>query len=121
MSQEFKIKDLGNLKYFLGIEVARSKHGIFISQRKYVLDLLNEVGMLGGRPIGTPIEANLKLRISEDGRVDKGRLSRFMKRPGKERVDAINRILRYLKTCPGKGILYKQQESLDVEVYTDSD
>ena len=52
----------------------RSKHGIFISQRKYVLDLLNEVGMLGERPIGTPIEANLKLRISkEDGGVDKGR------------------------------------------------
>ncbi|KAI5323106.1 hypothetical protein L3X38_032178 [Prunus dulcis] len=43
---EFKMKSLGDLKYFLGIEVARSKHGIFLSQKKYVLDLLVETGML---------------------------------------------------------------------------
>ena len=42
-AKEFEIKDLGNLKYFLGIEVARSKEGIFISQRKYVLDLIKTV------------------------------------------------------------------------------
>ena len=66
MSQEFEIKDLENLKYFLGIEVARSKHGIFISQRKYVLDLLNEARMLGGRLTDTPIETNLKLWIFEE-------------------------------------------------------
>jgi hypothetical protein len=47
LGNEFEIKDLGTLKYFLGIEVARSKHGIFISQRKYILDLLKETGMLG--------------------------------------------------------------------------
>ena len=40
LAKEFEIKDLGCLKYFLGIEVARSKQGIFISQRKYVIDLL---------------------------------------------------------------------------------
>ena len=39
LAKEFEIKDLGTLKHFLGIEPARSKHGIFISQRKYVLDL----------------------------------------------------------------------------------
>ena len=36
---EFEMKDLGNLKYFLGIEVLRSKRGIFMNQKKYVLDL----------------------------------------------------------------------------------
>ncbi|XP_070669086.1 uncharacterized mitochondrial protein AtMg00810-like [Malus domestica] len=42
LATEFEMKELGELKYFLGIEVARSKHGIFLSQRKYVLDLLAE-------------------------------------------------------------------------------
>ena len=39
LSREFKMKDLGSLKYFLGIEVLRSKQGIFLSQQKYTLDL----------------------------------------------------------------------------------
>jgi hypothetical protein len=42
LANEFEIKDLGSLKYFLGIEVARSKHSIFISQRKYIFDLFKE-------------------------------------------------------------------------------
>jgi len=42
LASNFDMKQLGDLKYFLGIEVARSKHGIFLSQRKYVLDLLTE-------------------------------------------------------------------------------
>jgi len=50
LSKEFEVKDLGQLRYFLGIEIARSPKGIVLSQRKYVLDLLNETGMLGCRP-----------------------------------------------------------------------
>ncbi|KAK2983051.1 hypothetical protein RJ640_001868 [Escallonia rubra] len=46
LSREFKMKDLGPLKYFLGIEVSRSNKGIFLSQRKYDLDLLRETGNL---------------------------------------------------------------------------
>ncbi|CAL8996549.1 unnamed protein product [Prunus brigantina] len=61
LSQEFKMKDLGDLKYFLGIEVTRSTNGIFLSQRKYVLDLLTETRMLGCKPANTPIEMNHKL------------------------------------------------------------
>ncbi|CAL9000331.1 unnamed protein product [Prunus brigantina] len=61
LSQEFEMKDLGALKYFLGIEVARSKIGIFLSQMKYVMDLLIETGMLGCKPTDTPIEMNHKL------------------------------------------------------------
>ncbi|XP_021802743.1 uncharacterized protein LOC110746808, partial [Prunus avium] len=55
------MKDLGDLKYFLGIEVARSVKGIFMSQRKYVLDLLAETGLLGCKPADTLIEMNHKL------------------------------------------------------------
>ncbi|KAL4038587.1 hypothetical protein IC575_002209 [Cucumis melo] len=66
MGFEFEIKDLGNLKYFLGMKVARSKEGIFVSQRKYALDLLTETGILGCRPVDTPIELNCKLGNSDD-------------------------------------------------------
>ena len=50
LSNEFEVKDLGQLRYFLGIEIARSPRGIVLSQRKYVLDLLDETGMLECRP-----------------------------------------------------------------------
>ena len=54
LAQEFEIKDLGQLKYFIGMEVARSHKGIFVSWRKYTLDLLKETGMLGCKPADTP-------------------------------------------------------------------
>jgi len=54
LSKEFEIKDLGHLRYFLGMKVARSKDGILISQRKYVLDLLQEIGMTNCKPAETP-------------------------------------------------------------------
>ena len=52
------MKDLGGLKYFLEIEVARSQQGIFLCQRKYVLDLLTDTGMLDCKPADTPIVQN---------------------------------------------------------------
>ena len=58
LSREFEMKDLGRQKYFLGIEVLRSRGGIFISQQKYILDLLAEIDMVDCKPAKTPIIAN---------------------------------------------------------------
>ena len=55
MATEFEMKNLRGLKYFLGIEATKSKQGIFLSQRKYVLDLLSKVGLLDSKPAETPI------------------------------------------------------------------
>lgn len=73
LAEEFEIKHLGKLKYFLGIEVAHSKQGIFISQQKYVFDLLQETGYIACQPVSTPIDLNQKIGAAEEDRpVDKG-------------------------------------------------
>ena len=58
LAKAFEIKDLGILRYFLGIEVVRSSKGVFLSQRKYVLDLLKET-----RILDTPIDSNHNLGV----------------------------------------------------------
>ena len=81
LATEFEIKDLGALKYFLGMEFARSKEGIFVNQRKYVLDLLGETGQLGCKPAKTPIEPNIKLLPSKNDEVkDKEQYQRLVGR-----------------------------------------
>ena len=124
------------MKDFLGIKVARSKQAIFMSQCKYVLDLLKEMGLLGCKLVATPINANTKLRLSEDENsvVDRGKyqrlvgrliylsstrpniafvvslISQFMHCPSEEHMEAVFRILKYLKSNLGKGILFTKYE-----------
>ena len=62
LDQTFKIKDLGTLKFFLGMEVARSQQGIHLCQRKYVLDILSDSGMLACRPASTPMDCTTRLQ-----------------------------------------------------------
>ena len=61
LQSQFHTKDSGMLRYFLGIEVMRSKHGIFLSQRKYVLNLLSETGKLGVKPCSSPMVPGVHL------------------------------------------------------------
>ncbi|WKA11799.1 hypothetical protein VitviT2T_029262 [Vitis vinifera] len=145
LSKEFEIKDLGTLRYFLGMEVARSSKGIFVSQRKYTLDLLKETGMLGCKPSNTHMDPFNKIGSKEDmAVVDKGRyqrlvgrliylshtrpdisfvvsvVSQFMNNPTEEHQEAIYRILRYLKMTPSKGLFFKRVASRDVEIFSDA-
>lgn len=146
LATEFELKDLGHLKYFLGIEVSRSKAGITMCQRKYILDLLTETGMLDCKPVETPIETNHKLSILPDQvptnkeRYQKlvGKLiylshtrpdiayavsvvSRFMHAPSEEHMKAVYRILKYLKATPGKGLFFGKNQDHKVVGYTDAD
>jgi hypothetical protein len=146
LAQGFEVKDLGKLRYFLGIEVSRSKKkGIYLSQRKYVLDLLKETGLVGCRPTPTPIERNHRLMSEAGSPVDRERyqrlvgkliylshtrpdiafavsvVSQFMHDPRTRHMDAVIRIIRYLKGCPGRGLLYSSNGNLQVECYTDAD
>ena len=65
LKNKFKIKDLGELKYFLGIEVLKTKTGLCLNQRKYCLELLHEYGLLACRPVMTPLPENIVLNHKE--------------------------------------------------------
>ena len=93
LAAEFDLKDLGFLKYFLGIKVARSNKGIVLSQRKYILDLLSETGMY---------------------------FSQHMQHPNTEHLEMVTRILRYLKGSPGLGLFIKKHNNRGISIYTDT-
>jgi hypothetical protein len=80
LGKAFEVKDLGQLRYFLGIEIARSTKGIVLSQRKYVLDSLTETGMLGCRSIASPIDRNHRLCAESGDPVDKEAYQRLVGR-----------------------------------------
>lgn len=56
LSECFHMKDLGKIKYFLGIEISRGSEGMFLSQRKYALDIVAEAGLLRCKSVATPME-----------------------------------------------------------------
>ncbi|XP_038885761.1 uncharacterized mitochondrial protein AtMg00810-like [Benincasa hispida] len=127
------------------MEVTRSKEWIFIPQGKYTLVLLKETCMTGCKPVDTPIEFHAKLGDSVDKfPVNKERyqhlvgkliylshtrldifyaisvVGQFMQAPYEEHMKAMNRILRYLKSSLGKGLMFRKIDKKCMEAYTDS-
>ena len=63
-SQQFEMKDLGHLNYFLGLEITHSTDGLYITQAKYVSDLLSRAGLTNSKTVDTPVELNTHLTPS---------------------------------------------------------
>jgi hypothetical protein len=142
----FRIKDLGELKYFLGLEIARSKEGIFLNQRKYTLDLIESCGLLAGKPVTSPMVKDA-IKTAENAEVFAdayrfrrligkmiyltttrpdiqfavNQLSQHMHNPKQGHWQAAIRIIHYLKNSPGQGILYRKNNELRITAYSDAD
>lgn len=146
LSQCFHMKDLGQLKYFLGIEVTRNSNGLFLSQWEYALDIIAETGLLGGKPSSVPMAQNQLLALMTTNPVaDPARyrrlvgkliyltitrpelaycvhtLSQFMGDPKEEHWEAAMQVVRYLKERPGQGLFLPSNCDLQLYGYCDSD
>nr|GMD46973.1 Retrovirus-related Pol polyprotein from transposon RE1 [Ipomoea batatas] len=113
LSVRFKMKELGHLNHFLGLEIVRSGEGIFLHQHKYSRNLLKRFGMYDCKLISVPMELNTNERKRlEDATVYRqlvvGVMSRYMQNPKKPHLEAARRILRYVKGTLGQGAMYKR-------------
>ena len=146
LDAKFKIKDLGNLKFFLGMEVALSKLGITLYRRKYTLYSLTDTGLLATKPVSTPMDHSMKFSKDfgipyEDvstyrrlvGRLlylthtrpdisyVVGQLSQFLDSPTDLHYQAALRVLKYLKGAPAAGLFFLATSDLKLKGYADPD
>ena len=143
MMVEFEMSDLGMLPYFLGIEVVQSANGIFISQKKYVQEILDRFQMKDCNPVNTPSEFGMKLNKDNGGKKVGDTLykqivgslmylmakrpdmmhvvsviSRYMECPTEIHLLAAKRIFRYLQGTKEFGLFYKNGEKSDLFGFT---
>lgn len=131
LHKQFQLKDLGSLKYFLGLQIARSSKGLILSQRHYTLELLEDTGFLNSKPTNVPMDPKLKLN-NHDGplltdpsqyrrlvgrllyltlsRPDIAfavhKLSQYISQPRLPHLHAIHHLLRYVKQNLRQGLFF---------------
>jgi len=146
LHSNFRIKDLGILKYFLGIEVAHSETGIYLCQRKYCLDLIRDSGLSGDKPCSTPMDNSLRLHQDDSelltdvlsyrrlvGRLlyltttrpdisfATQQLSQFMSKPTRSHLAAAMRVIKYLKGRPGQGLFFPRDSQIHLTGFSDAE
>ena len=146
MSKEYEMSMMGELTFFLGLQIKQTSDGIFISQEKYVNDLLKKFGFSSTSSMKTPMAAPINLDsdlngTSVDTTTYRGMVgslmyltasrpdimfatcfcARYQSNPKKSHMDAVRRIFRYLKGSPSLGLWYPKGSGLDLMGYSDSD
>jgi hypothetical protein len=146
MESEFQMSMLGELTFFLGIQVKQTKQGTFVYQAKYTKDLMNKFNMAELKPVSTPMSSAASLRLDEDDEaVDQreyesmigsllyliatwpdiqfavGLCACFQASPRSSHRTTVQRIFRYLKHTPEFGIWYSVSSSLDLVGFSDAD
>lgn len=146
LDSKFKLKDLGAIKYFLGIKIARSIVGITLCQRKYALEILEDSDMLASKVLKFPVEQNIKLSSNEGtlmtnpsvyrrliGRLiyltitrpdiaySVQKLRQYMDKPRDNHFKAVVRVLQYIKGILGQGILLSALSKIHLKAFSDSD
>ncbi|XP_019241811.1 PREDICTED: uncharacterized protein LOC109221824 [Nicotiana attenuata] len=106
LDAQFKIKDLGSLHYFLGLEVMYVSDGILVNQRKFALELVEEFGCTDSKPTSSPPPLGLKL--SSDT-------------PRKPHLDAGLHTVCYIRGLPGLGLHFSSHSSFSMAAFCDSD
>ncbi|GJU70783.1 putative ribonuclease H-like domain-containing protein [Tanacetum coccineum] len=146
MHKKFQMSSMGELTFFLGLQVMQRDDGIFISQDKYVADILKKFDFVTMKTTSTPIKTNKALLKDEEAKdVDVhlyrsmiGSLmyltasrpdimfavyacARFQVTPKVSHLHAVKRIFRYLKGQPKLGLWYPRDSPFDLEAFSDSD
>ncbi|WVZ05185.1 hypothetical protein V8G54_018531 [Vigna mungo] len=146
LAARFSLKDLVCLNYFSGVEVIPSAIGLFLSQRKYINDLLHKSGMANTKPTSTPLSANAQLLkdfgdflpcpieyrtlvgslqyfsiTCPDIAFSTNKLALFMQYPRMVHWSALKRVLRYLACSCNKGIFILATALLTFHAYSNAD
>ncbi|GJX93093.1 uncharacterized mitochondrial protein-like protein, partial [Tanacetum coccineum] len=122
MHKRFQMSSMGELTFFLRLQVKQEYDGIFISQDKYVADILKKFDFVIAKTANTPIETNKALDKDEEAEdFDVCAYARFQVTPKVSHLHAVKRIFRYLKGQPKFGLWYLRDSPFNLEAFSDSD